>query len=34
MAGLDYTLAHFDGINKNKIFIAGGSYGGFLSSWT
>ncbi|CAK1222592.1 S9 family peptidase [Fructobacillus tropaeoli] len=34
MAGLDYTLDHFDGINKDKIFIAGGSYGGFLSAWT
>ncbi|MBS9337447.1 alpha/beta hydrolase family protein [Fructobacillus parabroussonetiae] len=33
MAGLDYALSHFQGIDSDKVFVAGGSYGGFLATW-
>lgn len=33
MAGLDYVLDNFNDIDKKHLFIAGGSYGGFMSAW-
>lgn len=33
MTAVDYALTHFKGINPDKVFVAGGSYGGFLSTW-
>ncbi|TPR18248.1 S9 family peptidase [Apilactobacillus timberlakei] len=33
MIGLDYALNKFKHLDQNNLFIAGGSYGGFMSSW-
>ncbi|TPR41010.1 S9 family peptidase [Apilactobacillus micheneri] len=33
MTGLDYALNKFKYLDHNNLFIAGGSYGGFMSSW-
>lgn len=33
MTAVDYALSHFKGIDSDKVFVAGGSYGGFLSTW-
>jgi dipeptidyl aminopeptidase/acylaminoacyl peptidase len=34
MAGLDEALRRFDFIDPNRLGVMGGSYGGFLTSWT
>jgi dipeptidyl aminopeptidase/acylaminoacyl peptidase len=34
MAGLDEALALVDGIDPDRLGVMGGSYGGFLTSWT
>ncbi|MHA8110220.1 S9 family peptidase [Lactobacillaceae bacterium Melli_B4] len=33
LTGLDYALNHYDDLDADRLFVAGGSYGGFLSSW-
>lgn len=33
MTGLNYALNKFKNLDQNNLFIAGGSYGGFMSSW-
>ncbi|WEV71393.1 S9 family peptidase [Lactobacillus sp. ESL0785] len=33
IAGLDYALAHFPELDSNHQYIAGGSYGGFMTTW-
>lgn len=33
MRGLDYALAHFSELDRNRQYIAGGSYGGFMTLW-
>lgn len=33
MRGLDYVLSEYPDINKNEIYVAGGSYGGFMTNW-
>ncbi|WEV37882.1 S9 family peptidase [Lactobacillus sp. ESL0677] len=33
LAGLDYALEHFPELDKNHQYIAGGSYGGFMTTW-
>ncbi len=33
MEGLDYAVNRFDFIDKNRIGVAGGSYGGFMTNW-
>ncbi|KJW13760.1 dipeptidyl aminopeptidase/acylaminoacyl-peptidase [Levilactobacillus spicheri] len=34
MSGLDYALAHFPELDADRQYIAGGSYGGFMTLWT
>lgn len=33
MAGLDYAVAHNDFIDKNRLGVTGGSYGGYMTNW-
>ncbi|UQS84446.1 S9 family peptidase [Apilactobacillus apisilvae] len=33
LTGLNYSMKKFDNLDKDNIFIAGGSYGGFMASW-
>ncbi|HDZ27544.1 MAG TPA: S9 family peptidase, partial [Candidatus Aminicenantes bacterium] len=33
MGGLDYLLAKYDFLDKNRLAAAGGSYGGYMVSW-
>jgi dipeptidyl aminopeptidase/acylaminoacyl peptidase len=33
MEGLDFVLSHFPSIDKERLGIAGGSYGGFMTNW-
>src|SRR5947208_9465186 len=33
MAGLDYALAHNSWIDRDKLGVIGGSYGGFMTNW-
>ncbi|MEJ6399759.1 S9 family peptidase [Nicoliella lavandulae] len=33
LAGLDYAINNYDDLDGDRLFVAGGSYGGFLSSW-
>ncbi|MFT8812843.1 alpha/beta fold hydrolase [Oenococcus sp.] len=33
LAGLDYALDHFPELDRDHQYIAGGSYGGFMTSW-
>ncbi|UQS86035.1 S9 family peptidase (plasmid) [Nicoliella spurrieriana] len=33
MAGLEYALANYSTLDAKNVFVAGGSYGGFMSSW-
>lgn len=33
IAGLDYALDHFPELDRKRQYIAGGSYGGFMTSW-
>ena len=34
MSGLDYALEHFTELDPDRQYIAGGSYGGFMTLWT
>ncbi|WP_252903930.1 alpha/beta hydrolase family protein [Secundilactobacillus oryzae] len=34
MSGLDYALEHFPELDADHQYIAGGSYGGFMTTWT
>lgn len=34
MSGLDYALDHFSELDRDRQYIAGGSYGGFMTLWT
>lgn len=34
MSGLDYALDHFPELDRDRQYIAGGSYGGFMTLWT
>lgn len=33
MAAVDYALEHYDFIDKNRLGVTGGSYGGFMTNW-
>jgi dipeptidyl aminopeptidase/acylaminoacyl peptidase len=33
MLGLDYVLTEYPEIDKNNVYVAGGSYGGFMTNW-
>lgn len=33
MLGLDYCLTEYSEIDKNQVYVAGGSYGGFMTNW-
>ncbi|MEY9976426.1 prolyl oligopeptidase family serine peptidase [Lysinibacillus sp. RC79] len=33
MATVDYALEHYDFIDKNRLGVTGGSYGGFMTNW-
>ncbi|MEM0116914.1 MAG: S9 family peptidase [Conexivisphaerales archaeon] len=33
MEGLEYTLQNFDYVNSERLGVAGGSYGGFMTNW-
>ena len=33
MLGLDYCLTEYPEIDKNQVYVAGGSYGGFMTNW-
>ena len=33
MAGLDYAIAHNSWIDRDKLAVIGGSYGGFMANW-
>ncbi|AZZ61463.1 S9 family peptidase [Oenococcus sp. UCMA 16435] len=33
LSGLDYALDHFPELDRTRQYIAGGSYGGFMTSW-
>lgn len=33
MLGTDYVLEQYPDIDKEKLFVAGGSYGGFMTNW-
>ncbi|MBW1605211.1 S9 family peptidase [Lactobacillus sp. Sy-1] len=33
LTGLEYALNNYSDLDADKLFVAGGSYGGFLSSW-
>ena len=33
MLGLDFVLTEHPEINKNDVYVAGGSYGGFMTNW-
>ena len=33
MAGVDAAIANFPFINEEKLFVTGGSYGGFMTNW-
>ncbi|MBM7542212.1 alpha/beta hydrolase family protein [Amphibacillus cookii] len=33
MKGVDHVLAHFSGLDHNRLGIAGGSYGGLMTNW-
>ncbi|WP_431027876.1 S9 family peptidase [Lysinibacillus sp. LZ02] len=33
MAGLDYALANYRWIDRNRLGVTGGSYGGFMTNW-
>ncbi len=33
LSGLDYALDHFPELDRKRQYIAGGSYGGFMTSW-
>ena len=33
IAGLEHVLEHYDWINRDRLYITGGSHGGFLTNW-
>ena len=33
MNGLDYVLEQYPAIDSNRLYVAGGSYGGFMTNW-
>jgi dipeptidyl aminopeptidase/acylaminoacyl peptidase len=34
MEGVDHVLANYDYVDKNRMGVAGGSFGGFMTNWT